>query len=305
MRTPPTLMAAAALLFLLPAACTGGGGPASTATSTNDADPTTTSASRTGLDQAAGVAIEADVVEVLDGDTIVVDLSTGADESVRLIGINTPEVGECLAAEATRRLTELVGGRTVRLVPDATDRDQFDRLLRYVYVDDEFVNEQMVRDGFAISHRYGPDTAHAPALDDAQAAAERASLGLWSPVACGSTTAAEARVHIVELFPDAPGDDNENLNGEWLDIRNDGPHDLDMTRWGIKDESSSHRFTFPRGFTLGPSRSVRVSTGCGVDRPDALFWCNQGSAVWNNDGDTAFLLDPDGTIVDSRSYEGD
>jgi hypothetical protein len=46
---------------------------------------------------------------------------------------------------------------------------------------------------------------------------------------------------------------------------------------------------------------VRVFTGCGTHTATELSWCNN-SAVWNNDGDTAFILDASGNIVDSRSY---
>ena len=47
---------------------------------------------------------------------------------------------------------------------------------------------------------------------------------------------------------------------------------------------------------------MTVHTGCGADTGTDLFWCNEGSAVWNNDGDTAFLLDPRGNVVDTRTY---
>jgi hypothetical protein len=46
-----------------------------------------------------------------------------------------------------------------------------------------------------------------------------------------------------------------------------------------------------------------VFTGCGQDTGDELYWCNTGSAIWNNSGDTAFLLDPAGNVVYSYAYE--
>jgi hypothetical protein len=69
----------------------------------------------------------------------------------------------------------------------------------------------------------------------------------------------------------------------------------------LKDETASHRFNFPSGFTLDGGAEVRVFTGCGTDSGTELFWCN-GRAVWNNDGDTAFLLDANGNIADEYSY---
>jgi competence protein ComEC len=83
-------------------------------------------------------------------------------------------------------------------------------------------------------------------------------------------------------------------------ITNQGASAIDLTAWVLKDTSASHRYPFPRGFVLGAGASVTVRTGCGQDSATDLHWCNEGSAVWNNSGDTAFLLDPAGAIVDSR-----
>ena len=75
----------------------------------------------------------ADVLRVIDGDTILVRLD-GVAERVRYYGIDTPERGERCFAEATERNEALVGD-TVLLLPDARERDAFDRLLRYVFTE--------------------------------------------------------------------------------------------------------------------------------------------------------------------------
>src|SRR5690606_35410955 len=90
------------------------------------------------------------VLSVTDGDTMRV-LVDGENEPLRLIGINAPEGGECLAAEATSRLADLVGEGPVRLEPDVSDRDDFGRLLRYVHAGDVFINETLVREGLALA----------------------------------------------------------------------------------------------------------------------------------------------------------
>jgi hypothetical protein len=69
----------------------------------------------------------------------------------------------------------------------------------------------------------------------------------------------------------------------------------------VRDESASHRFTFPDGFGLAGGATVRIHTGCGPDTATDLHWCISGSAVWNNDGDTAFLVDPAGNVNDQRA----
>jgi len=133
----------------------------------------------------------ATVVRVVDGDTVVVAIGD-AEESVRLIGIDTPESvardrpDECYGAEASHRLGELLPpGTAVDLTRDVEPRDVYDRLLAYVQrsSDGLFVNAAQVGDGFAIARDYPPNTTHRDEFERAERAARAASLGLWA--ACG------------------------------------------------------------------------------------------------------------------------
>jgi endonuclease YncB( thermonuclease family) len=80
----------------------------------------------------------ATVVEVVDGDTVGAELSSGPTLRVRLLGIDAPEVGECGADPAMAALEQLVLGRAVTLVSDPTQDavDHFGRSLFYVDRDD-------------------------------------------------------------------------------------------------------------------------------------------------------------------------
>ena len=134
----------------------------------------------------------ASVVEVIDGDTVVVAVG-GREEHVRLIGIDTPEVyvdaGEqpdCYGPEAstfTKRL--LSPGTAVILVRDVVGRDDYGRLLAYVSLaaDGRMVNELIVAGGYATPLSIPPNTAHAGRFVAAARTAEAAGLGLWG--ACG------------------------------------------------------------------------------------------------------------------------
>lgn len=96
------------------------------------------------------------VINVIDGDTIVVDIG-GRAETIRYVGINTPERDEPCYWDATRANEALVDGRTVRLVRDVTNRDRYDRLLRYVYVGDTLVGRELIAQGYAEVVLYEPD----------------------------------------------------------------------------------------------------------------------------------------------------
>jgi micrococcal nuclease len=134
------------------------------------------------------VQANATVVRIVDGDTLVVE-ADGVDERVRLIGINTPESVDqnrpvmCFGKEASAHLEELLPeGTPVRLERDVEPRDRYDRLLAYVYraADGEFVNLAMVRDGYAQQYTFPPNVAHSEQFGDAERAARRGGVGLWS-----------------------------------------------------------------------------------------------------------------------------
>ncbi|MEX2133241.1 MAG: lamin tail domain-containing protein, partial [Acidimicrobiia bacterium] len=242
----------------------------------------------------------ATVESIADGDTIDVRFGDGSIDTVRLIGINSPESGECFSEEASLILSILAPvGSQIGMTIDQTDRDIYGRLLRYVWVETMSINEELVRRGASIAREYPPDTALAARLDDAQTEARQNLLGLWATSACGPSAGTE--ITIVRIEADAAGDDNENLNEEYVRLRNSGYLAVDMTGWVLKDASASHRYTFPAGFVFASGLEVRIYTGCGADTQNSLYWCS-GGAIWNNDGDTAFVLDQNGNTVVYQDY---
>jgi micrococcal nuclease len=130
---------------------------------------------------------EGRVVHIADGDTIDVRLGDGRRERVRYIGIDTPEAYrpgtpvECFARTASKANARLVNGRRVRLVLDREPRDRFGRLLAYVYrvPDGLFVNERLLRGGFARTLSIRPNVRYAARFATIQKEAKRAGRGLW------------------------------------------------------------------------------------------------------------------------------
>lgn len=124
---------------------------------------------------------EATVTRVIDGDTIEVNLE-GLIYRVRYIGIDTPEIGEPCADEATEANRQLVEGKTVWLEKDISETDKYGRLLRYVYVDDIFVNEELVRLGLALPSSYPPDVKYDDTFSFTGFLARQYDVvGIWSP----------------------------------------------------------------------------------------------------------------------------
>ena len=128
------------------------------------------------------------VVRVVDGDTIIVEID-GREERLRYIGVDTPESVqpntpvECFGREASAENARLVEGKQVALERDISNRDRYDRLLRYVYVVENgeriFVNQALVANGFAFASTFPPDVKYEETLRAAQREARAEGRGLW------------------------------------------------------------------------------------------------------------------------------
>lgn len=127
-----------------------------------------------------------EVLQVYDGDTILVDMN-GTKEEIRFIGVDTPETRDprkpvqCFGKTASAYTNELIGQNRVRLEADPlnTNRDRYNRLLRYVYLPDgTLVNLKIVQDGYGFAYTFFP-VEKAQQFEDAEKAAREANRGLW------------------------------------------------------------------------------------------------------------------------------
>ncbi len=130
------------------------------------------------------------VSRVYDGDTIEVNFGT-IKKTVRYIGVDTPETVDphrpdgCFGKEASDRNKALVSHQKVTLEKDISDTDKFGRLLRYVYLLQEngnklFVNEFLVREGYAKVSTFPPDVKNADLFLEAERQAQQLKKGLWA-----------------------------------------------------------------------------------------------------------------------------
>lgn len=151
--------------------------------------PTTPEASAAPPGGPSGPTQRAEVLRVIDGDTIVVRIG-GRDERVRYIGLDAPELAnaergtpaDCGADDATEANARLTAGGTVVLERDVSDRDRFGRLLRHAWIQaDEWrhVGIELVESGAVEARSYAPDTGRDMELDAAERRAREALAGIW------------------------------------------------------------------------------------------------------------------------------
>jgi micrococcal nuclease len=262
---------------------------------------------------------EATVIDVIDGDTIDIRYDNGTTETVRLLGVDTPEVhaendpsefegvpdtsdgetclyyeGKVASAMAENRL---LGERvTLKYDSEADRRGYYGRLLAYVYVHGEHFNYQLVENGHArvYDSTFSKSDEFYAAEDDAQSA----GVGAW---ACSDPASELGEVTIERFHPDPAGNDYENMNDEFVVVQNRRSSSADLSDWHIRDEYGND-YDFPGGFGLDSGATVTLHTGTGSDSAYHLYWGRTDYAVWDNDGDTGYLYDDHGDYVNSKSY---
>lgn len=138
----------------------------------------------------------AKVVKVVDGDTIHVQTADGEVETIRMIGVDTPELAkdgkqaEFFADQAHAFTEEMLMDKTVYLEQDHDDRDQYGRKLRYVWIKQpQIINEQMIREnlfsalllneGYASFVHFNDDRKYKELLIEIESEAQNGNLGIW------------------------------------------------------------------------------------------------------------------------------
>jgi micrococcal nuclease len=127
------------------------------------------------------------VIRAVDGDTIEIE----GNIKIRYIGINTPELHdpkkpvECFGEAAYIENKRLVEGKEISIQKDVSETDKYKRLLRYVWVGDVFVNDYLVRQGFAQASTFPPDVKYAAQFLEAQRESRENKRGLWNECLLG------------------------------------------------------------------------------------------------------------------------
>ena len=242
----------------------------------------------------------AEVAEVVDGDTIKVWLD-GQLQGLRYIGVDTPETSfgtEPFGPEAADLNSRLVLGKQALLYRDVSEVDRYGRLLRYVVVDGVFINDELVRGGYAEAKDYPPDTACAALFHRTQAAAQTAKAGMWAagfmalPVATkptgnqptngGTNNASTVIITAVDK------------RAEVVTIRNNGSTAVNLAGWVLVSEKGNQACALGGTLAAGQSLAIWAQSGAG-------YSCNFGDPIWNNSqSDPAALYNAAGQLVSRK-----
>lgn len=277
-----------------------------TAPSANAGDPNQIPVQETGI-----------VDWVQDGDTFrFIETGQDAKVSVRMLGINTPEVAGfnnshfpfdfCGGIAAQSKLKELLPkGTRVQMHSISKASSNRGRILRSVFKYNEVtgqydidVQAEMLKAGLAMWFTLKDEPAYSAEYRALTDEAQARQIGIWNPGLCGPIDQPDTRVTLSVVW-DAPSNDALNLNGEYVIVRNTGASSVDLTGWLLRDSSLEAWYHFPNGSILAPNdyRVVHVGGGQnGSPQPRDLYM-NSTVPIFPNVtsgplvGDGAYLLD--------------
>jgi len=259
---------------------------------------------------ACGIPADARVTRVIDGDTIAVKTAGGREETVRILGIDTPETEEhgnwgteyegisdpsyltAWGHRARNQTERLVKGKSVSLVTDcrAGERDRYGRLLAYVGVEGSDLGSLLLQEGYARVYTEESFEKKQQYLV-LQSGAQLAGAGIWSAAKTPERPPGSP-VSIASVQYDAPGDDRDNLNGEYVVLASDGP--VNLSGWTIADNSGTI-YTFGN-VVIPPGDHVTLYIGSGTPSGTSLYW-NLSAPLLGNDADAVTLRDPQGKAM--------
>jgi len=181
--------------------------------------------------------LAATVGRVVDGDTLELSEEVDGTSTVRLIGADTPETvapdqePEPYGKEASDFTTKALEGQDVLLQPGEDDRDDYGRLLAYVWTNDGLFNETLLREGYAELLIIEPNSRYESCFEAAEGEAREAGKGLW-----GANDPEPAEPQTVSRPPadptgapagDPPADPDEDAEGTNASVEPQGGRDGD------------------------------------------------------------------------------
>jgi len=220
------------------------------------------------------------VERVIDGDTI-----KSQNQSIRLLGINSPEKGELYYIEAKEFLEELILNETVGLEFGRERYDRYNRTLAYIYINGENINLKLAEEGFANFYFPSGKDNYYNEFKRAWEQCVEDNVNLCE----ASTSKCASCIELIEF-------DYKNQRAM---LYNNCNFSCDLTNWEIKDEGRK-KFVF-EDFVLNSGDEVEITIGEGINSNNRLYWSGE-EYVWTKTGDALFLRDENGKLVLWESY---
>lgn len=236
------------------------------------------------LDRAFGDFIEGSetglVGRIIDGDTIEIE-----NDSIRLLGINSPERGEEYYTEAKNYLETLSLNNVVQLKKGKEDRDRYNRELRYIFIGTTNLNLELVKKGLAN-----------PYFPDGKSQYYNEFFEAWKECIDNEVNLCEPSENKCSVCINLK---NIDVKNQEVILENVCGFSCNLDDWTIKDEGRK-KFEFPN-FELKSGREVIVRVGSDVHTEEVVYWSGE-DYVWTNSGDTLFLRDGEGKLVLWENY---
>ncbi len=202
------------------------------------------------------------VLKVIDGDTIETDKGI-----VRLLGINTPEKNKPYYNDA-KNFLKIIENHRIDILRDKTDKDKYNRSLRYIFYNNSTINVEILEKGFATSFMI-KDLYYEEKLRNAENFARQNKLILWQE----SNNVCKPCIELIKL----------NYTEEYFVIRNICDFKCNLSSWSVKDDAN-HIFKLKD-----------------IDILEVQSYSSEID-VWNNDNDRFFMRDSEGKLVIFYEY---
>ncbi|GIJ30290.1 hypothetical protein Vqi01_54520 [Micromonospora qiuiae] len=122
-------------------------------------------------------------------------------------------------------------------------------------------------------------------------------------VVAAPAQAATPAIEITKVYYDSPGVDNRSnasLNAEYVKLTNRRARTINLKNWTLRDKAN-HVYKFTGNVKLAKGKSLVIRTGKGTNTASTRYW-GSGNYVWNNTGDTAYLRNASGKLIDKCAW---
>lgn len=201
---------------------------------------------------------ELKVIRIIDGDTLELE----NNQKVRLLGINTPEKKKPFSKEATKYLEDKTLNKTISL--ENFGYDKYGRILGYIFIENENINEEILRQGLATLYYYEKDNYY-NSLKNAEEKARQNEVNLWKK---------SKNSNCLEIKEFRYEERNERCkNDELLILENSCDYEINFI---LKDDAT-HIYEE----SIGANEVFEKSFSC----------------IWNDDGDSVYIYDDEGLVL--------